>query len=334
MRSEASRPSGGERKVSPRSPRRWPAGASPSRVSTGFVGTALVERLLRQVPGCGLRRSCARVGGRLGGPAGGSGDPPQRRLRPTPCSARQGRLRGWRRGGARYHRRRHRHRRPRAGRGRPRRCSPPATSSSSTPRRTRRLRLAPRAARSRSTCSAPRGSSPCSVSCSASPPTSSRASMCYVAGNRRGRAPEAVADGPFAIGLGWKAEVAAARRLRSDAEAESRRPEMLACFRSEAQNALAWRGHLPWPPEDRATAGAVGHRSPGAGGRLWRPASVGRTPTCTRRPSASRPTELSVCRSRSCGRRSSSRPSPKPDPGWIRGSAWPNPSSSPSPGAC
>jgi nucleoside-diphosphate-sugar epimerase len=44
-------------------------------------------------------------------------------------------------------------------------------------------------------------------------------STCYVAGNRRGRAPEElVAEGPFAIGLSWKAEVAAARRLRSDAE--------------------------------------------------------------------------------------------------------------------
>jgi hypothetical protein len=64
-------------------------------------------------------------------------------------------------------------------------------------------------------------------------------STCYVAGNRRGRAPEElVAEGPFAIGLSWKAEVAAARRLRSDAEAESRRPEMLARFRSEAHNVL------------------------------------------------------------------------------------------------
>ena len=68
-------------------------------------------------------------------------------------------------------------------------------------------------------------------------------STCYVAGNRRGRAPEElVAEGPFAIGLSWQAEVAAARRLRSDAEAESRRPEMLARFRSEAHNELGAAG--------------------------------------------------------------------------------------------
>ena len=68
-------------------------------------------------------------------------------------------------------------------------------------------------------------------------------STCYVAGNRRGRAPEEpVAAGPFDIGLSWKAEVAAARRLRSDAEAESRRPEMLARFRSEARSELGAAG--------------------------------------------------------------------------------------------
>jgi thioester reductase-like protein len=40
-------------------------------------------------------------------------------------------------------------------------------------------------------------------------------STCYVAGNRRGTAPEQlVSEGPFDIGLSWKAEVASARRLR------------------------------------------------------------------------------------------------------------------------
>ena len=68
-------------------------------------------------------------------------------------------------------------------------------------------------------------------------------STCYVAGNRRGRAPEElVAAGPFDLGLSWKAEVAAARRLRSDAEAESRRPEVLARFHDEARAELGAAG--------------------------------------------------------------------------------------------
>ena len=52
--------------------------------STGFVGTALVERLLRSVPDCQLvllvrdgKRSPARAAGRARGPA-------QRRVRPSP----------------------------------------------------------------------------------------------------------------------------------------------------------------------------------------------------------------------------------------------------------
>jgi HAD superfamily hydrolase (TIGR01490 family) len=68
-------------------------------------------------------------------------------------------------------------------------------------------------------------------------------STCYVAGNRRGRAPEEpVTAGPFDLGLSWKAEVAAARRLRSDAEAESRRPAMLQGFRAEARAELGAAG--------------------------------------------------------------------------------------------
>lgn len=68
-------------------------------------------------------------------------------------------------------------------------------------------------------------------------------STCYVAGNRRGNAPEElVSEGPFDIGLDWRKEVAAARRLRSDAEAESRTPAMLEHFRSEARAELGAAG--------------------------------------------------------------------------------------------
>ena len=68
-------------------------------------------------------------------------------------------------------------------------------------------------------------------------------STCYVAGNRRGNAPEElVSEGPFDIGLDWKTEVAAARRLRSDTEAESRIPDNLKRFREDARRELGAAG--------------------------------------------------------------------------------------------
>ena len=68
-------------------------------------------------------------------------------------------------------------------------------------------------------------------------------STCYVAGNRRGSAPEQlVSEGPFDIGLDWRAEVAASRRLKSDSEAASRTPEQLAAFRKEARGELGAAG--------------------------------------------------------------------------------------------
>jgi HAD superfamily hydrolase (TIGR01490 family) len=68
-------------------------------------------------------------------------------------------------------------------------------------------------------------------------------STCYVAGNRRGTAPELlVSEGPFDIGLDWRAEVEAARRLRSDLDARSRRPDQLARFRADARRELGAAG--------------------------------------------------------------------------------------------
>ncbi|MBU3688499.1 MAG: haloacid dehalogenase [Acidimicrobiales bacterium mtb01] len=68
-------------------------------------------------------------------------------------------------------------------------------------------------------------------------------STCYVAGNRRGNAPEElVSAGPFDIGLSWRNEVAAARRLRGDTEAASRTPERLAEFRADARRELGAAG--------------------------------------------------------------------------------------------
>ncbi len=68
-------------------------------------------------------------------------------------------------------------------------------------------------------------------------------STCYVAGNRRGKAPEElVSDGPFDIGLSWRTEVAASRRLAGDTDALSRLPERLAEFRKAARNELGAAG--------------------------------------------------------------------------------------------
>ena len=68
-------------------------------------------------------------------------------------------------------------------------------------------------------------------------------STCYVAGNRRGNAPEElVSEGPFDLGLSWRKEVAASRRLRSDTEAASRQPDKLRSFRADARKELGAAG--------------------------------------------------------------------------------------------
>ncbi len=68
-------------------------------------------------------------------------------------------------------------------------------------------------------------------------------STCYVAGNRRGAAPEEpVEASPFAATLDWRAEVTAARRSRADVEAQSREPERLAHFAAAARSDLGPAG--------------------------------------------------------------------------------------------
>jgi HAD superfamily hydrolase (TIGR01490 family) len=68
-------------------------------------------------------------------------------------------------------------------------------------------------------------------------------STCYVAGNRRGAAPEElVHDSPFYVDVDWQAEVDGARRARRDAEAASRTPEALARFRKQARQELGAAG--------------------------------------------------------------------------------------------
>ncbi|MGH9008910.1 MAG: SDR family oxidoreductase, partial [Acidimicrobiia bacterium] len=68
-------------------------------------------------------------------------------------------------------------------------------------------------------------------------------STAYVAGNRRGEAPEALlTDTLFSTEVDWRAEVAGADRARADADAESRRPEMLRRFMKAARAELGAAG--------------------------------------------------------------------------------------------
>jgi alcohol-forming fatty acyl-CoA reductase len=68
-------------------------------------------------------------------------------------------------------------------------------------------------------------------------------STAYVAGMRRGPAPEALlSETPFATKVPWRAEVDAARRARSDAEAASRDPKQLARLRASARSELGAAG--------------------------------------------------------------------------------------------
>lgn len=68
-------------------------------------------------------------------------------------------------------------------------------------------------------------------------------STCYVAGNHRGAAPEQLVDeSHFFVDVDWRAEVEGARRARRDAEADSRTPERLAEFRARARRELGAAG--------------------------------------------------------------------------------------------
>jgi fatty acyl-CoA reductase len=68
-------------------------------------------------------------------------------------------------------------------------------------------------------------------------------STCYVAGSRRGDAPEALVDeSPFFVDVDWRREVDAARRARVDVETASRTPEQLAEFRKSARHELGAAG--------------------------------------------------------------------------------------------
>lgn len=75
------------------------------------------------------------------------------------------------------------------------------------------------------------------------PPHLLTVSTAYVAGSRRGRVPEALLpDTPFATEIEWRPEVAAAQRARADADAESRAPLQLSRFTKAARAELGAAG--------------------------------------------------------------------------------------------
>jgi len=68
-------------------------------------------------------------------------------------------------------------------------------------------------------------------------------STAYVAGTRRGPSPEKLlTDTPFSTHVDWQAEVAAARRLRSDLDAQSRSVERLTAFAKQARREVGAAG--------------------------------------------------------------------------------------------
>jgi HAD superfamily hydrolase (TIGR01490 family) len=71
-------------------------------------------------------------------------------------------------------------------------------------------------------------------------------STAYVAGTHQGEAKEELLDGnQFSVDVDWRTEVDAARRQRGDFDAESRRPDRLAAFTKQARGELGGAGlHL------------------------------------------------------------------------------------------
>ena len=68
-------------------------------------------------------------------------------------------------------------------------------------------------------------------------------STCYVAGKRRGASPEKVlSETPFSTDVDWRAEVAGARRMRADIDATSRTTSQLGAFRKSARSELGAAG--------------------------------------------------------------------------------------------
>ncbi|MDQ6616794.1 MAG: HAD-IB family phosphatase [Actinomycetota bacterium] len=154
------------------------------------------------------------------------------------------------------------------------------------------------------------------------PPHLITVSTAYVAGSRRGDAREALLpDTPFATEIEWRPEVVAARRVRADADAESRQPTRLAQFTKAARAELGAAGtpvlaakaeklRQEWVKECLITAGKARARALG-----W-PDAYAYTKALG---------ERALLESRGDVRVTIVRPSiiesalAEPEPGWIRG---------------
>ena len=258
--------------------------------ATGFVGTALVERLLRGVPDCELVL-LVRAGKRTtAAAAGAAGDPQERRLRPAarPSSAARTAFDEMTARRVTHDHRRRRHRRARARATPTAPCSPSCdivihSAATVVVRLAARLGGRGQPARPdphRRRCCNELGVTPHLVA----------VSTCYVAGNRRGTAPEELRQrGPVRHRPRLAAEVAAARRLRADAEAASREPEQLARVPRRGPRRARRRRRARAGRQDRAAAASAGcTTSSSRPGGPAPPASAGPTPTPTPRRSASR----------------------------------------------
>ncbi len=147
-------------------------------------------------------------------------------------------------------------------------------------------------------------------------------STCYVAGSRRGSAPEElVEESDFFADVDWRTEVDAARRMRADVEAASRTPEQLAAFRRQARDELGAAGvpllaekteqwRTRWVSDRMAEAGRARAASLGWPDAYAYTKALGERALCETRG----PVPVSIV-----------RPSiiesalAEPKPGWIRG---------------
>ncbi len=91
-------------------------------------------------------------------------------------------------------------------------------------------------------------------------------STCYVAGHRRGAAPEQpVHESPFFVDVDWRTEVTGARRAREDAEADSRRPDALDPLPEGGPRGARRGGRPRARREDRAATRGLGQGPDGRG---------------------------------------------------------------------
>ena len=309
--------------------------------ATGFLGTALVERLLRSRPRT-ARSSCWSGPGRRARRPSGSRreilrndcfDRLRRELgRPasTPRSAR--RVRPWPATSATD------------GLGLDddgrERAAPPATSSSTPPPPSASTRRSTRP--SRSTCSGPSRVAAATAGTSRPgsrrPPRSPSRPPTWPAPGGATPPRRCCADTPFATEVDWRAEVAAARRPRADADADSRDPEQLARFAKAGPGASSARpAPRCWPtrPSGSARSGSTtalveAGQGPGPGARLARRLRLHQGPG--RAGPARDP--------RRRARHHRAAVDHRVGPGRARAragsaaSAWPSRSSSPTPGAC